>query len=123
APSPVLPMRLPPRPFASLEQASAGSSQWRIRTSHGSPGYHPRMSDPSDDRQLVQAAPPQPYTIAPREGVRPEMVTTSFMLDGYRVAKNIGVVRGLVVRSRSLLGNIGASFQMLFGGNISLFTS
>jgi len=50
------------------------------------------------------------------------LVTTNIQLDGYRVVKNLGVVRGIVVRSRSLIGNIGAGFQILFGGNISLYT-
>jgi uncharacterized protein YbjQ (UPF0145 family) len=49
--------------------------------------------------------------------------TTAFSLDGYRVTKTLGVVRGIVVRSRSILGNIGAGFQTLFGGNISLYTN
>ena len=49
--------------------------------------------------------------------------TTAFALDGYRVAKTLGVVRGIVVRSRSIVGNIGAGFQTLFGGNISLYTN
>lgn len=49
-------------------------------------------------------------------------VTTNIQLDGYRVVKNLGVVRGIIVRSRSLIGNIGAAFQILFGGNISLYT-
>jgi len=80
-----------------------------------------RMSN-AWDKPLVPA-PPQPYPIAPRESVRPEMVTTAFVLDGFRVAKNMGIVRGIVVRSRSVVGNIGATFQMLFGGNISIFTS
>ena len=57
------------------------------------------------------------------EHIPPERVTTAFALDGYRVVRNFGVVRGLVVRSRSVFGNIGASFQMLFGGNISLYTN
>jgi uncharacterized protein YbjQ (UPF0145 family) len=47
-------------------------------------------------------------------------VTTAFSLDGYRIVKNLGVVRGITVRSRSIVGNIGAGFQILFGGNISL---
>src|SRR5512136_1029893 len=47
-------------------------------------------------------------------------VTTAFTLDGYRIAKNLGVVRGITVRSRSIIGNIGAGIQTLFGGNISL---
>ncbi|MEI6817264.1 MAG: YbjQ family protein [Bacteroidota bacterium] len=50
------------------------------------------------------------------------MVTTSFSLEGYRVVKNIGVVRGITVRSRNAIANIGASIQSLFGGNISLYT-
>ena len=49
-------------------------------------------------------------------------VTTNFQLDGYRIVKNLGVVRGIVVRSRSVFGTIGAGIQMLFGGNITLFT-
>ncbi len=47
-------------------------------------------------------------------------ITTAFTLDGYRIARTLGVVRGITVRSRSLIGNIGAGFQILFGGNISL---
>jgi uncharacterized protein YbjQ (UPF0145 family) len=49
-------------------------------------------------------------------------ITTAFILDGYKITKNIGVIRGVTVRSRSVLGNIGASFQTLFGGNISIYT-
>lgn len=79
------------------------------------------MNDPSD-LPAIQA-PRQPYRIAPRESVRADMVTTTFTLEGYRIVKNVGVVRGLVVRSRSVVGNIGASIQMLFGGNISIYTT
>ena len=50
------------------------------------------------------------------------MVTSAFELPGYKVAKNYGLVRGIVVRSRSIVGNIGAGLQTIFGGNISLFT-
>jgi uncharacterized protein YbjQ (UPF0145 family) len=49
-------------------------------------------------------------------------VTTALELPGYRIVRNIGVVRGLVVRSRSIVGNIGASLQSLVGGNITLYT-
>ena len=49
------------------------------------------------------------------------MITTSISLDGYRVTKNLGVVRGIIVRSRSLFGNIGGGFQTLFGGKISIY--
>jgi uncharacterized protein YbjQ (UPF0145 family) len=50
------------------------------------------------------------------------MTTTTFELNGYSVASNLGVVRGIIVRSRSVLGNIGASLQTLIGGNITLYT-
>ena len=51
------------------------------------------------------------------------MITTSISLDGYRVTKNLGVVRGIIVRSRNLFGNIAGGFQTLFGGKISVFTN
>jgi uncharacterized protein YbjQ (UPF0145 family) len=50
------------------------------------------------------------------------LTTTTFDLPGYRVVRSFGVVRGIVVRSRSIVGNIGASIQTIFGGNISLYT-
>ena len=51
------------------------------------------------------------------------MVTTQFELDGFRVTRTLGVVRGIVVRSRSIVGTIGASLQTLVGGNITLLTN
>ena len=51
------------------------------------------------------------------------MVTTQFELDGYRVVRTLGVVRGITVRSRSVFGTIGASLQTLVGGNITLLTN
>ncbi len=51
-----------------------------------------------------------------------DKVTTAFELPGQRVVRNHGVVRGIVVRSRSIVGSIGASLQTLFGGNITLYT-
>ncbi len=50
------------------------------------------------------------------------LITTAFTIDGYKIKQNMGVVRGIVVRSRSVFGTIGASLQTLVGGNISLFT-
>jgi uncharacterized protein YbjQ (UPF0145 family) len=50
------------------------------------------------------------------------MTTTAFTLDGYRVTRTLGVVRGITVRSRNVFGTIGASFQTLLGGNITLFS-
>ena len=51
------------------------------------------------------------------------LTTTTFELPGYRVVKSFGVVRGIIVRSRSIIGNFGAQLQSIFGGNISLYTS
>jgi len=51
------------------------------------------------------------------------LTTTTFELPGYRVVQSFGVVRGIVVRSRSIVGNFGAQIQSLFGGNISIYTS
>src|SRR5512139_2263315 len=48
------------------------------------------------------------------------LVTTAFTLDGHRIVRTLGVVRGITVRSRSIIGNIGAGIQTIFGGNISL---
>jgi uncharacterized protein YbjQ (UPF0145 family) len=51
------------------------------------------------------------------------MVTTAFALDGFRITRNFGLVRGITVRSRSVFGTIGGSLQTIIGGNISMFTS
>lgn len=53
--------------------------------------------------------------------VNEAMITTAFELPGYRVVKNLGLVRGVTVRSRSLLGTLGASLETIVGGNITLF--
>jgi uncharacterized protein YbjQ (UPF0145 family) len=49
------------------------------------------------------------------------MVTTAFELPGHRITRNLGIVRGIVVRSRSIVGNVGAALQSIVGGNISLY--
>jgi uncharacterized protein YbjQ (UPF0145 family) len=54
--------------------------------------------------------------------VAPEWVTTGNGFDGHRIVQHRGVVRGIVVRSRSIVGSIGAGLQTLFGGNITLYT-
>ena len=54
--------------------------------------------------------------------IDPALVTTTFELPQTRVIRNLGVVRGIVVRSRSIVGNIGASLQTLIGGNITIYT-
>jgi len=64
-----------------------------------------------------------PYPVASqRYSVGHHMVTTAFELPGFRVVRNLGVVRGITVRSRSVVGTIGASLQTIIGGNISIFT-
>jgi uncharacterized protein YbjQ (UPF0145 family) len=55
--------------------------------------------------------------------MRPEMVSLSFELPGLRIVRNVGVARGIVVRSRSVVGNIAGAFQTLFGGNITVYTN
>ena len=55
--------------------------------------------------------------------IDPRFVTTALDLPGHRVTRNLGVMRGIVVRSRSIVGTIGASLQTLVGGNITLYTA
>lgn len=72
-----------------------------------------------NNEKLVRA----PYEVsAPRYSVSHHMVTTAFELSGFRITQNLGVVRGIVVRSRNLLVNIGAVFQSMVGGNIIAWT-
>ena len=56
------------------------------------------------------------------ESMTHDFVTTAFTLEGYRITHNLGLVRGIVVRSRSIFGTIGAGLQTLVGGNITLLT-
>jgi len=56
------------------------------------------------------------------KGVQPQLVTTAFDIDGYEIVRNLGVVRGITVRSRSIFGTIGAGLQTLVGGNITLLS-
>jgi uncharacterized protein YbjQ (UPF0145 family) len=54
--------------------------------------------------------------------VQRQWVTTTFVFEGCRITRHLGVVRGITVRSRSVIGSIGASLQTLIGGNITLYT-
>jgi uncharacterized protein YbjQ (UPF0145 family) len=73
------------------------------------------------DQQLQTRA---PYAISePRFSVAPQMVTTAFELPGFRVRQNLGVVRGIVVRSRNIFVNIGALFNAMVGGNITAWSN
>ena len=74
----------------------------------------------SDEQVQVRA----PYAITePRFSVPPQMVTTAFELPGYRIRQSLGVVRGIVVRSRNLFVNIGALVNSMVGGNITAWTN
>src|SRR5918997_6254207 len=65
-----------------------------------------------------------PYAVSPpRYSVAHQMVTTTFELPNFRIVQNLGVVRGIVVRSRNVFYTIGASFQTLVGGNITVWTN
>lgn len=63
-----------------------------------------------------------PYDVARPYMLPNHMVTTAFELEGFRIVRNLGVVRGITVRSRSVVGNIGAVLQTMVGGNITLYT-
>jgi uncharacterized protein YbjQ (UPF0145 family) len=85
---------------------------------------------PNNDPNYPQYSVPQPpdpnypgYTPpALNYSLHPSMVTTAFELPGYRITRNLGVVRGIVVRSRSVFGSIGARLQTIVGGDITLYT-
>ncbi|HUE81033.1 MAG TPA: YbjQ family protein [Pyrinomonadaceae bacterium] len=65
-----------------------------------------------------------PYAVSPpRYSVSHQMVTTTFEISNYRVVQNLGVVRGIVVRSRNIFATIGASLQTIVGGNITVWTN
>ena len=68
--------------------------------------------------------PRAPYAVSPpRYSVSHQMVTTAFELPNYRIMQNLGVVRGIVVRSRNIFATIGASLQTIVGGNITVWTN
>lgn len=74
------------------------------------------MTDPYNS---AASGPPPPRTSA---SLGDAMVTTAFELPGYRVVASLGLVRGIVVRSRSVVGNFVGGIQTLFGGNITIYT-
>ena len=65
---------------------------------------------------------PPPIAYAGGSHVTPDRVTTAFELPSCRIVRNLGVVRGITVRSRSVIGNFGAGIQKFFGGNITIYT-
>lgn len=71
---------------------------------------------------MVPAGPGQPYPLAPMHDASATLVTTANSLEGFYVAQNLGIVRGIVVRSRSVVGNFFAGLQRIVGGNITIYT-
>jgi len=63
-----------------------------------------------------------PYQVSQRYLLSQHMVTTAFTLDGFRIVRSLGVVRGITVRSRSILGTLGGALHTIVGGNITAFT-
>ena len=63
-----------------------------------------------------------PYSVSQRYTLSDHMVTTAFTLDGFRIVRTFGVVRGITVRSRSIFGTLGGTLHTLVGGNITAFT-
>ena len=90
------------------------------------PGQQPGSQYPQQPYQQAYGQPQQPNAQQyAQDQVRKfdhSLVTSAFELPGHTIVRNYGLVRGIIVRSRSVVGNIGAAFQQLVGGNISLYT-
>src|ERR1051325_5747490 len=86
-----------------------------------SPMSKDRLDDLEQARQSVTAS--APYSVSQRYMLPHHMVTTAFAIDGYRVVRTLGVVRGITVRSRSIFGTLGGTLQTIVGGNIRAFTT
>src|ERR1044071_5907803 len=80
-----------------------------------------RLDHLEQARQSV--SPNAPYDVSQRSTLSHHMVTTAFAIDGYRVVRTLGVVRGITVRSRSIFGTLGGTLQTIVGGNIRAFTT
>ena len=79
-----------------------------------------RLDDLEQARQSV--SPSAPYSVSQRYTLAHHMVTTAFTIDGYRIVRTLGVVRGITVRSRSIFGTLGGALHTIVGGNITAFT-
>ena len=79
-----------------------------------------KLSELEQAQQSINAN--APYSVSQRYTLSPHMVTTAFNLDGFRVVRTLGVVRGITVRSRSIFGTLGGTLHTLVGGNITAFT-
>jgi uncharacterized protein YbjQ (UPF0145 family) len=82
------------------------------------------MKDRLDDLEQAKnsISPSVPYQVSQRYTLSHHMVTTAFTLDGFKIARSLGVVRGITVRSRSFVATLGGMLHTLKGGNITAFT-
>ena len=79
-----------------------------------------KLNDLEEAKQSV--SPRAPYQVSSRYAVPNHMVTTAFDLFGYRIVRTLGIVRGITVRSRSLVATLGGALHTIVGGNITAFT-
>jgi len=79
-----------------------------------------RLGELEQAQQSISAN--APYKVTQGYRLSPHMVTTAFTLDGFKIVRTFGVVRGITVRSRSIFGTLGGTFQTIVGGNITAFT-
>jgi uncharacterized protein YbjQ (UPF0145 family) len=109
------------RTAATTHSRASSATETSSLSAAETPAPFEEQREMSDQQQLQARA---PYSISePRFSVSPQMVTTAFELPGFRVRQNLGVVRGIVVRSRNLFVNIGAIFNSMVGGNITAWTN
>src|ERR1044071_4091406 len=86
----------------------------------GKPDMKDKLDHLEKARQSVTAN--APYEVSNRYTLSHHMVTTAFTLDGFRIVRTLGVVRGITVRTRSIFGTLAGTFQTIVGGNITAFT-
>ncbi len=89
-------------PFSPYSQGSGGAQPGQP----GQPQYPGQVTHPLGQRLLID----------------PALITSALEIPGHRIVRNLGIVRGIVVRSRSIFGSIGASFQTIVGGDITIYT-
>lgn len=131
------------QPPGAQPHVPAGPQAYPPQSLYGQPGGQPHYVPPPGAQQGFQAQGPQPLQPPPqppRGGPPPQgpqgqyppgnpvvnfdhsLVTSAFELPAHTIVRNYGLVRGIIVRSRSIFGQIGASFQQMAGGNISIYT-
>jgi uncharacterized protein YbjQ (UPF0145 family) len=118
---PQAPQQYPPQyaaqPYPQASYPQQGYQQPQYPPQYAQGPQYPQQPMPPDYQAQQQNQPP-----APQAPFDHSLVTTAFELPGVKIARNFGVVRGIIVRSRSIVGNIGAAFQSMAGGNITLYT-